>query len=109
MIPNFDLNDFGTEEPTPERLLAHYKRCEHLLVIYIEKYEELEEVVKNNTAATEALKDEVTSLKEATEGLVSVWTTANNVQKFIKWISSIGLLGIVITWIGSKLPSSWFS
>jgi hypothetical protein len=95
-------------EPEEDSLKAAYERCSALLDIYIKKYEDLEELVKQNSLMVEELRKGVDDLTIATEGLVAVWTTANNVQKFIKWVSSIGFLGILVTWVISKIPSDWF-
>lgn len=115
---NFDEEIEGTDS-----LEKSYNRCAKLLSIFSDKYDELEDqveenskstksieqLVKENTTKVASLEEKIDALTTATEGLVSAWTTANNVQKFIKWISGIGVLAMVITWIISILPDSWTS
>ncbi len=90
-----------------DTLEEHYLCTQKLLKEYIGKYTELEKIVLANSEYLRVLIEKIDAQTEATKGLVAAWTTANNVMKFIKWISCLGLLGIVITWFISKLPSSW--
>lgn len=90
-----------------EKIEDRYIKCSELLEKYIKRLEQLERTVEDNSDMVGELKELLTNLTLATEGLVSAWTTANNVQKFIKWVSGIGLLGIVISWIIDKLPDHW--
>lgn len=116
-----ELGLFEIDPSDPKALEKSYLRCSGLLATYINKYDELEKKVDSNTDKLDELEDKVDdtadsvkelsnkidTLTEATEGLVAAWNTANNVQKFIKWISSLGFLGMLITWVISKLPKEW--
>lgn len=51
----------------------------------------------------------IAELTTATKGLVDAWTTASNVQKFVKWLATFAVLGTALAWIISKLPDSWFN
>ena len=41
---------------------------------------------------------EIAGIVEATAGIVDAWTTANSVQRFIKWLGGFGVLAAAIAW-----------
>lgn len=51
-----------------------------------------------NTAAVTQLTESIAKLTEATAGVVEAYTTANNVQRFVKWLAAFGILAGVVTW-----------
>lgn len=69
------------------------------------KYNELEATVKENTVALKDLTSKIDKLTVSTEGLVAAWYTANNVHKFIKWLSGLGVIGLAIVYAMDKLGS----
>jgi len=103
------LKQLVDEEGEPTSLHEYSKRCSRLLKIYVERYEELESTVSTNSATLKNVEKSLGELTDATHGLVSAWTTANNLQKFIKWVMSFAVLGMCIRWVVSILPDSWFT
>jgi len=56
--------------------------------------------------AMERNSEQIQQLAEATKGIVEAWTTANAFQRFVKWLSSFSIIGVVIAWIYHNLPGS---
>ncbi len=49
--------------------------------------------------------ESVSQLVESTQGLVDTWSTARNIQRFVKWISGFAVIVIFITWLSNKFPA----
>ena len=46
----------------------------------------------------------IDKLTKATSGLVTAYSTADNLQKFIVWLSKFSILGGALYWLASKVP-----
>lgn len=51
----------------------------------------------------EALIEANEATVKATAGVVDAWTTVNNFQRFVKWLSSFAILGGALAWLFTKL------
>ena len=54
---------------------------------------------KANAVAQRANVEAIHKLTCATEGLVSAWTTADNLQRFFKWVSAFGIAVGAVVWL----------
>jgi len=50
----------------------------------------------------ENLMAAIEKLTIATQGVVDAWTFANNFNKFIKWVASLGAIGTAFMWALDK-------
>ena len=51
----------------------------------------------------------ISALTKSTQGVVDGWVFANNVQRFIKWLSGFAVFaGLISWWVTGKPPSTWF-
>lgn len=50
----------------------------------------------------ENLMAAIEKLTVATQGVVDAWTFANNFNKFLKWVASLGVLGTGVLWLLDK-------
>ena len=41
----------------------------------------------------------IAKLTEATNGVVEAWVVANGLSKFLKWLSSLAIIGVGIVWL----------
>lgn len=57
------------------------------------------QTLTQNTVAITALTEALSELTAATTGVVEAYTTANNVQRFVKWLAAFGLLAAVSAWL----------
>lgn len=92
-----------------EELIKLRERVEHHLDWHRDDAVEYKERQRRHDMMQEHNLKAIADLTTATKGLVDAWTTASNVQKFVKWIATFALLGTAATWMVSKLPDSWFN
>lgn len=68
----------------------------------VEKHRRQDEMYEKNMQA-------ISDLTGATKGVVDAWVFANTFQRFLKWLSAFGIIGIAIIWlITGKAPNTWF-
>jgi len=74
-----------------------------------ERYARYDEIHEANILAISQLTDDVATLTKgiadltrSTQGLVDGWVAARAFQRFIKWLSSFAILGIVGVWLYDK-------
>ena len=41
----------------------------------------------------------IVALTKATEGVVEAWVVANGLSKFLKWLSTLAVIGAVVLWL----------
>jgi len=58
---------------------------------------------QQNTEGLKELTRAVTVLEESTRGIIEVYTTANSIQRFLKWASSFAIIGGGALWLSNKL------
>lgn len=67
----------------------------------VEKYARLDAMQEANMVA-------IADLTLATKGLVEGWIVANGLQRFLKWVSAFGIVGVALVWmITGKAPTDW--
>lgn len=90
-----------------EEIIELKARFEHHLEGHKEDSVKYAERQLKQDLAHEKNLEAIAELTKATQGLVDAWTTAGNVQKFIKWVSTFAIIGASLVWlysIFSKLP-----
>lgn len=63
------------------------------------------DTINKNTAAVTSLTEALSKLTTATTGVVEAYTTANNVQRFVKWLAAFGVLAAAMGWLGKVLTN----
>lgn len=63
------------------------------------------QTLTQNTVAITALTEALSKLTTATTGVVEAYTTANNVQRFVKWLAAFGVLAAAMGWLTKVLTN----
>lgn len=50
----------------------------------------------------------IAALTKATAGVVEAWVVIEGFHRFVKWVSSFAVLGVILSWVVSKLPANFF-
>lgn len=84
----------GSHDPFKPQPTTYVTRCEFEL-----HRAEMEETHRHHNELCEKNIEAIAKLTESTQGLVDAWTTASNLQKFVKWISGLAVVGTTIAWL----------
>ena len=78
----------------PARPTDYITRCE------FEMHKiDMEETHRRYNELYEKNMEAIAKLTESTQGVVDAWSTANNLHKFIKWLSGLAVVGTAFTWL----------
>lgn len=90
-----------TTEELAEQLAKHLSEYAEHRLEYLERQLHQDQMQASNLKA-------ISDLTTATKGLVDAWTVANNLQRFVVWVSKFAILAGVFTYFsgkfGFKLP-----
>lgn len=102
----------STDVPDDISLIAVNRKLDTHLEEYHERKEEMEaryrQQQEDHKCVMHAISDLTCVVKEqvdATRGVVEVYVTTKNVQRFVKWLSGFAFLAGMLGWLATKLPS----
>ncbi len=79
-----------------EKLDEHISVCAKYML-------DQQEINKRQDEAYAQNMEAIATLTKATQGVVDAWATANNFQKFIKWLSGFAIIGALIAWFVKEI------
>ena len=77
------------------------KRLEQHLLEHAQKDATINARLDKLIQAQELNATNIASLTKATNGVVEAWTVANGLSKFLKWLSSLALIGGALIWLSN--------
>ena len=89
-------------EKLEEKVEAHMEVYQQHIIDATQREAALLKATEDNVTAIAATNTAVIALTTSTQGLVDAWSAAAQFQKFVKWASAFGIVGVFFAWLAKE-------